>query len=253
MGVPGWLNRLPLKLRISAQAALERIERWDGGFGAPGRSGRCKLGAGDKAGVGIVPLASAGDKAADQSAAANGSPVRTPQERPDARTAALQLQIHDLESKVAALSEAIASEKARSLAFEAAASTAAARLAALETDLQAVSEARDAAGAVAHAAVTELREVKGLYDTIRRERDDARSEREALRAAASAAEARVDELELLLKAETAARVGDAEAVRVLERRLREQELRFQQLREELQRAEGQITLLKGLVDKETGR
>lgn len=197
--------------------------------------------------------ANAGGAAADQPALVNGSSARPPQERPDARTAALQLQIHDLESKITTLSDAIESERARSRALEATAAAAAARLAALEADLRAVSEARDAAGVVANAAVTELREVKGLCEAIRIERDAARSEREAMRAVASAAEARIDELERLLKAETAARVGDAEAVRMLERRLQEQELRFQQAREDLQRAEGQIALLKGLVDREAAR
>ena len=112
---------------------------------------------------------------------------------PDAslRIAALHVQILELGSQLASISEALFHEKAKSLALEAAV----ARLHVIETELSAESSARDAAGAVGTAAVAELGELRLMHESVRREREAARSERDIARAAARAAEARIVELE----------------------------------------------------------
>ncbi len=112
---------------------------------------------------------------------------------PDAsvRTAALQVRIFELESQLGSIAETLAHEKAKSLALEASA----ARLKDIETELSAESSARDAAGAVAAAAVAELRELRLLYENLLRERATLHAERDIARAAVREAEARITELE----------------------------------------------------------
>lgn len=192
---------------------------------------------GDKSKMEPAQTANPGDKAIGAALARNGSSVQSPIEtgdglrsgarvgplpeglapQPSARLAALQLHILDLESQVAALSQSIAEEKAKSRALAVSATSAAARATALEMELRAFSNARDSAGAVAVAAVTELREVKVMCEALLGERDAARSEREAARSAASAAEARIAELESTVVAKTTARPGDAEPVKTSKR------------------------------------
>lgn len=229
------------------------------------------MGVGEKAKQDAVGSEKPGGKAAGGSQTSGAPPVRAPTGSPSgagagaatsavatgpesgARLAALQLDIHDLESKVITLTAAVAAEKARSLALETAAANATLRLASLESERSSFSDACDAAGAVATAAMTELREVKAVCDGLRRERDAARSERETARANAAAAEARIAELEAALAAMAAARATDEGSNRALQRRLQEQESLIQTTREDLQRAQGQIALLKGLVGQEKGQ
>ena len=131
-----------------------------------------------------------------------------------------------------------------------AAATAEALVATLEEQAKALAEARAHAEASARSSAAELAKTIAARDELVTERDGARGERDAARTAAATAEALVATLEEQAKAAAANRAKDAEKLKSLEQKIKEQEFRLAIAREEFHRAEGQISLLRDLLLQE---